>query len=285
MGKLSYEEVYQEFESHGYTLLEKQFKNMSTKMTSRDKDGYLYCSKLVTLRKGSKFDKFNKGNPYTIENMRLFLKLNNKNSSLVSDRYAGNKSKYIFLCKCGKNYDALFSSVFNGETDSCNICSIQRSTEKSRYDYQYIYNEFKNSGLELLESEYKGNSVKMKCVDSEGYLYRTTYANIRSGATPSRFGNGNIYTINNIQNLLNINQTNTTVLTKEYNGNAGELHLKCGICNGEFKTMFSTVLSKKKYCCNKCSMNIAKIKMCYHMTKFLNMWKKIVIANYYLRNI
>lgn len=258
---MSYDTAYEEFKENGYELLEKQYKNMSTKMIARDKDGYMYYSNLATLRKGSKFDKFNKNNPYTIENMKLFLKLNNKKSSLVSEEYKGAKNKYIFICKCGKKYETLFSSVFNGEKDSCNICSIQISTEKSRYDYKHIYNEFKNVGLELLESEYKNNSVKMKCADSEGYLYKTTYANIRSGATPSRFGNGNDYTIENIQNLLNINQTNTTVLTKKYNGNQGELHLKCGMCNGEFKTMFSSVLSKKKYYCNSCSMEIAKTKM------------------------
>lgn len=49
-----------------------------------DEQGYLFNVSLASLRVGKYPDAFAKGNKYTIENIKLWTKLNNKNFELIA---------------------------------------------------------------------------------------------------------------------------------------------------------------------------------------------------------
>lgn len=77
--KLSLEEVKQIIkEICNYTILDNKYKNSSTKMTCIDAEGYKYYCSLDSLRNSGGSRKFSKTNPYTIENIKLWIELNKR---------------------------------------------------------------------------------------------------------------------------------------------------------------------------------------------------------------
>lgn len=103
----------------GYILIS-EYKNSKSKISVKDLEGYKYESNLSHLMK-SRPDKVHQSNPYSIENISLYLDINNYDISLVSIVYENNTSDLIF--KCGKHGD--FTSNWNkiNGGSGCNFCA------------------------------------------------------------------------------------------------------------------------------------------------------------------
>jgi rubredoxin len=63
------------------------------------KEGYFVYVNIVSLRENKQPLKFAKGNPDTIYNINLWIKLNDKKLELVSKEYKGNDIDLKWLCK------------------------------------------------------------------------------------------------------------------------------------------------------------------------------------------
>lgn len=55
-------------------LIEKEYKNSKNKLKLIDCNGYKYYNSLSNIIDGKKIDKFSSHNPYTVDNIRLWLK-------------------------------------------------------------------------------------------------------------------------------------------------------------------------------------------------------------------
>ena len=123
----------------GYDLLESEYKNKDTKMTCIDSDGYKYYSSFASLKKCGKARAFHTNNPYTIENIKLWMKLNGKTDTLLSTIYIGNgskdrKDKLSFICKNGHEFQSTWIDYKDGV--GCLICKREsgiRNTVKKSY--------------------------------------------------------------------------------------------------------------------------------------------------------
>ncbi len=94
--KYTYGEVKEYIESLGYILLSDIYINSNTKLIFKDKEGYYYTSNLNNL-KNSKFPWLvHTSNPYSLQNIKLWLKLNNKPYILVTDNYDKNNISMVF---------------------------------------------------------------------------------------------------------------------------------------------------------------------------------------------
>jgi hypothetical protein len=74
----------------GYILVSEDYKNSSTKLIITDEFGYFYYAPYTKIQQGRNLRKFDISNPYTIQNIKLWCKINNKPFELVSDTYNGN---------------------------------------------------------------------------------------------------------------------------------------------------------------------------------------------------
>ena len=102
MGKKRSEEDIEEIVlSLGYKLLEVYFNGMQRVIIS-DKRGYKYDTELHNLMAGYKPRVVRTTNPFSLENISLWIKLNNRNFKLVeSGEYFGNRKSLNFYCnKC-----------------------------------------------------------------------------------------------------------------------------------------------------------------------------------------
>lgn len=122
--KLKYKEVNEFVESLGYKLLSKEYIRSVEKIVFQDKIGYIYCTSFNNLKSNHKPDFINKNNPYTIKNIKLWIKLNEKPFELLSDTYNGANESLNWKClksECQEEFNMDWGHIFT--VQKCPYCS------------------------------------------------------------------------------------------------------------------------------------------------------------------
>lgn len=122
--KWNYESVKNYIESLGFILISKEFKNIREKLLYKDKENYFYMATLDALKVNKKSYKFHKSNPYVIQNIKLWLKLNGKLYELLSDKYENNNKYLRFKClkeDCEEIFEAKWSKIISNR--GCPFCA------------------------------------------------------------------------------------------------------------------------------------------------------------------
>lgn len=122
--KILFENVKLEMKTLGFDILNKYYLNNETILILIDKYNYYYVGKRSKLIRNEMPSRFHKSNPYIIQNIKLWCKLNDKSFELVSDTYisAINKLKWKCLKKdCGEVFDCSWNDIRNG--NNCGVCS------------------------------------------------------------------------------------------------------------------------------------------------------------------
>jgi len=129
MGKRkTYDDVKIIINNFGYELLSKEYINNYTKLDIKDIDGYYYQISLHNIKDGKyKPKKFDILNIYTIQNIKLWLKLNNKPFELISNKYEGSNEYLEWKCskeKCNEIFEMKWKHIIVGI--NCPFCSGDR---------------------------------------------------------------------------------------------------------------------------------------------------------------
>ncbi len=118
------EEVIQLIENNDYIYLgQHQSKNRIKYVYVQDKFGYKYHTSLDRIINKTKLWYVVKGNPFSLENISLWLKLNNKTFELSSDNvYKGTFDKLKFHCLvCFEEFYSTWDRISRGM--GCGFCS------------------------------------------------------------------------------------------------------------------------------------------------------------------
>lgn len=119
----TYEEIKELIQILGYELIEEKILNINTTLPLiiRDKENYYFKIPFNNIRKGNNLAKFHKNNPYTIQNIRLWCKLNDKSFELISNEYINSQNNLQWKClKDGEIFSKNWSSILNGT--GCPFC-------------------------------------------------------------------------------------------------------------------------------------------------------------------
>lgn len=126
----SKEQIEEKCNEYGYELI--GYENAHN-IYVKDKDGYKYKTSLgnIDSNKNTKYGKFISRNPFQLDNMKLFLKLNG-NSAILSDKNINNittKDNYLILeCpKCRKEFNAKWENIAYGSRVLCDECCMKQS--------------------------------------------------------------------------------------------------------------------------------------------------------------
>lgn len=150
------EEVSKIYKEQGYELIS-EYKNCDTILFVKDKDGYICTSRLYKFKKGSKPFRFHKNNPYTIQNIKLWMKLSNINDyELISTTYK-NCSELLFFkdkegCICSTRWESLQNHILPSRFHQSNpytIHNIEHFIELHAEGYKLISTEYVNAKSEL----------------------------------------------------------------------------------------------------------------------------------------
>jgi hypothetical protein len=122
--KFSYDEVKKYIDDLGYELLNNEYQDIRSRITVKDKEGYYYTPSLNNLIRYKSSSKFHKTNPYTLQNIKLWCKLNNKPFKLMSEQWERNSKNLKWKClkdNCGEIFEASWNNIQSGK--GCSFCS------------------------------------------------------------------------------------------------------------------------------------------------------------------
>ena len=125
--KHTYKHIKSYVESLGYVLIDKEYFRAGFPLHLVDKAGYFYSALFGNLERGAIPDKFNKSNPNTIQNIKLWCKLNNKSFELLSGKYEGSAVKLQWQClkaNCGEVFEMCWQDIYAG--CECSFCTGKR---------------------------------------------------------------------------------------------------------------------------------------------------------------
>lgn len=149
MPKYNIEIARKIFLDFGYVLDEEEYKNTKKRMRCHDEDGFKYVLDIASINVGSRPHKFDKGNPYTIENIQHLLDATTDGTKICETEYHGNKAKMRFKCSCGNEYYTILNELVSNSKRYCEHCMRSRQFE-GRIDYTALTRE---------ECEKKGYSL------------------------------------------------------------------------------------------------------------------------------
>lgn len=266
---LTYEEIEERFSKVGLILLDKYVKPTREKYECIDELGYRYAINTNSISNGSIPEKFNKFNKHTIENIRLFLKLEGTKTKLISDEFTDSRMELDLICgKCGSGFKKGFPSIVYSKMFYCKECMDNQNSKRKKTEEVVKY--FKeNFNLELIE-EYVANNSPMDCKTKDGYILKHSYSNIKKTRdiyhycfSPAYNGSNFIHNINNYFKLNNIDcVANSYEINEKYSG-SGTIHCTCE-CGEEFETCFASIKNGRYRCdiCGKITSNMEnKVKI------------------------
>lgn len=165
MAKTTQKEVIRFCESLGYEIINiDDYKDVNTELYLKDEDGYICKIRFNDLKRGKKVCKFYKSNPYTIQNIKLWMKTNAKGYELISTEYISSHDKMLFQCSKGHKFEMPWSSFQHGTR--CPVCSNQKVL-KGYNDIKTIAPWMINLGMSMEDAEtYAPQSSKKITVKS-----------------------------------------------------------------------------------------------------------------------
>lgn len=198
--------------SRGLILDEKEYINKSIKMDCHDLDGYKYSLSLscVNDKRTKRFEPIGKYNPYFVENVENFIKINEGNCRLKTREYIKSEEKLELECSCGETYYITVCHLLGEKKFVCNKCAFKKSNkEKLIKGKADTIEKLNKIGYKLIEFKNKNDIV---IVDKQGYLFNTTIFNAINEKFTfdvcQRFNKFNRFTIQNMLNYLTLNDIN-----------------------------------------------------------------------------
>jgi len=126
--KYSIEKVRHIINEKNFELISKEYLGRLSKIILKDNIDYFYYTTLDTLLSSRIPSKFHISNPYTIQNIALWLVLHNKNFELISSKYFGINENLNWKCSkdnCGEYFKMSLSCIVL-QNYNCPYCSGHR---------------------------------------------------------------------------------------------------------------------------------------------------------------
>lgn len=178
MNKLSYDDVKSNLYKRGYILLEENYKNTRNKILVEDFNGYKYFVSYTNIIKTDPL-KFSSYNPYTMDNISLYMKLNNIDLRILDGEWINKNSHFTWIDNDGYKYDDTFNEAIKG---------LRKVSRYNKFSIENIalYIKLNNRTDTLLSTEYRTNGTKnrndkltFRCKNN--HIFKMTWADYFSG--------------------------------------------------------------------------------------------------------
>lgn len=161
---LSIDEVKTLIQNKPYTMIDETFTKMSDGFTAITDDGYYVLVKRDNIRGNKIPEVFHKNNPYTLKNIRHYLKINETGAILLSEKYNGNNKKLKWRCKCGNEFERTWNGILNGSF-LCRDCSNENKYKiQKEQEFELVKEYFKSRNYQLISTEYIDCNTKLEYI-------------------------------------------------------------------------------------------------------------------------
>lgn len=182
--RFTYQYVKEYIENLGYQLISEEYINIDQLLVLKDYEEYYYKIRFKVLQYGGKPKRFHKSNPYTIQNIKLWCKLNNKPFELLSEEYDGADKKLQWQCLkdgCGEIFKLAWASVSQGI--GCGVCngrqvSISNCLATLNPELAKEWHPIKNGDLTPYDvTANSGKYVWWQCLSNPKHEWKTSISN------------------------------------------------------------------------------------------------------------
>lgn len=151
-----------------------------------DYEGYYYSLTIdnmkVIKRRSSSPAKFFRNNPYTMDNIRLFLSINSPNVTVVSELFDTATSKHQLTCCDHGLFEKSWNEIKNGQY--CPTCGINFRNKSKINKIEDIIIAFREKGYQLISDVYYSNNTHLHYIcdkHKENGQQKITWGNFISG--------------------------------------------------------------------------------------------------------
>ena len=250
------EDFIKRLNENNCVLIEGEYVNQKSKFHIKDKYGYEYEVTSASYNLSGCGRKFHTKNPYSINNINNWLKINKLNDKiiLISKEYKDNYDKLIWTClNCGKEFEASFNTIKrNGFSGMCKKCSMKKGQENNKN--KDTLKEIKNMDYEIMNGKI-GSHENVVIKDKDGYLYNTSYNRlVTMKKTPLKTFKGNTFNRYNLNIWVKNNNLNKDIVLLDYYYKNNNIYMiyKCKHCGEIYNKKFSDV-KDLAFICQKCS--------------------------------
>lgn len=158
-GKYTIKDVERTCSKNGFVILDmKDYSDVFSKIHVVDADGYRYYIPFVSIVKNINVNKYHKSNPYTMENIRIYMRNNNIDYELFDDiSYVTNHTKLHF--KCNKGHEFYMDQNSLGQGSRCPVCHIDGITKSDEEFKNELYDKYGDEYTSL--DTYINNTTKI----------------------------------------------------------------------------------------------------------------------------
>lgn len=243
-------------------LLE-EIKNTKQKAKYIDEDGYLYYLSAddINDKRSLGHKRFSKNNPYTIKNIKHYIKINNINTELISSQYEyAAKNKHLnFKCgMCGEIFQRTWNNFFKGKYKYCQSCIVKTQAQEKHFTIEQIKEKCLEKGFKVIQDEYLGNREPLDVEDKFGYKGRTNWNDIQNGKHFIKFRLQNPYFYYNVRNYFKENNFNCDIVEGSGEERKGKFTFLCE-CGKKYECTLDEVLNtdKPRIRCKTCTNTIS----------------------------
>lgn len=181
----SFDEIQKMVENMGYAIEKESFKYYTKKFVVKDSNGYKFIMTDDNVRLNKRPKTFAIANPFTIENINNYIRINGICTNLLSKNYSGNAEKMLWQCVCGEKFERSWANFRLGAT-SCPKCSRYIKGLKSRTDVDNVRSTIIKRGYSPVSS--LDNIVvsidEILICDNDGYFYEINWPEFKQGKDP-----------------------------------------------------------------------------------------------------
>lgn len=222
-----------------------------------EKDGYRYSLSYNQLLKGSSPKKWGKSNPFSVQNLRVYLERENA-TCYVPDQIF-DCTNVRFVCECGNEYEVALNNFLRTKQYFCSKCGKRRGSKNHIKD-SYI-KKMEQKGFKLV-GEYLGCKHLSFWENKEGYILATRLYRVfaLNGAIDRSFFNrANPYVDDNFETFIKDKNLSCKYVRGSYTKSHGNIELICK-CGKHYK---ANAFCFRYYFQDSCPSCASKIKSSY----------------------
>ena len=247
--KLDFNAVKDRISKIGYELISNKYVKMRADLIVKDKYNYYYKVSLEDLSAGVKPKFVHPANPYSIYNIKLYLKNNKDNFILLSNKYENEDSNLILCDNEGYYYSLTWRTL---KRRNKHAIVGENNIYSTKNIELFLNNNYPN--LKLL-NKFINYKEKLIFIDNNGYIYTRTWNDLKRLNNFHIADKSNKYSIQNIKLWCKLNNKPFELISNKYNNNLEYLKWKClkDDCEEYFNSSWSNIMSGNgcSYCAGK----------------------------------
>ena len=203
------------------------------------------------------------GKKWDYRDVKMFVEVET-GCKLLSEEYKDSRSKMLFSCPCGQEFETTFDAFKSKHVRICGECRKKRYNEKRAHGIDYVKEYAIAKGCKLLTTSYENQDQKLTFKCSCDNIFATTFAKFknRNKTTCNDCSNKKVATVQMKEvEIFGVQVFETVgteyVFLEEYKGARKKIRVKHNLCNHIYSITPDSFLNKKRRC-PKCSGGIKK---------------------------